>query len=106
MEKQTEPDILKDWKLHSTVPSNFNASVWRRIEQQGATHPSLATILADGFANLFARPVFALSYASVALVLGLAAGHLHSTSALEKHSTQLEARYLQSVDPYAPRVIE
>lgn len=107
MEKQPERDLLKAWTVETPVPTNFNASVWRRIEQKGASSQgSIRNLIAAWFAGVFAKPAFAISYAGVALLLGLAAGHLHGASTLEKHGDQLEARYLQSVDPYAPRALE
>lgn len=100
MAKKNEHDILNEWALDAKIPATFNTSVWRRIEQQ---RPSFGTAFRDWLLNLFAKPAAVASYASVAVVIGLAAGQLHASSELRKHENELAARYIQTIDPYAPR---
>ena len=100
MSEKNEHEILKEWRLDARIPATFNASVWRRIEQQ---QPSFGTAFRDWLSNFFAKPAAVASYASVAVVIGLAAGQLHASSELRKHENELAARYIQTIDPYAPR---
>ena len=99
-----ESEILKQWKLDAPVPTNFNSAVWRRIEErprvgfEGALHQWIG--------ELFARRAVAVCYLSLAVVIGLATAHVQSSKVLRARESQLEARYVQSVDPYAPRVTQ
>lgn len=100
MREKSEHEILNDWSLDARLPATFNTAVWRRIEQH---QPSFSTGFGDWLSNLFAKPAVVVSYASVALVIGLAAGQLHASSDLRKHESELAVQYIQKVDPYAPR---
>ena len=98
MPELNESNLLAEWKLDASVPVGFNTAVWRRIEQRSAT-PSQS--LLSWLNSLFTRPAVAMSYATIALVLGLLAGQIHSSIHLRQQQSELQARYVRSVDPYA-----
>lgn len=98
MPANNEHDLLHEWKVNSEVPAAFNSAVWRRIQQ---LPPSPESALAEWFSGLLTRPAAALSYAALALVIGLAAGHLHASNHLRSAETDLMSRYIQTIDPYA-----
>lgn len=98
MPAENEHDLLQEWRLKNEAPASFNSAVWRRIEKLPA---SPRNALAEWFSALFNRPAVAVSYASFALVIGLAAGHWQASKDLRAQETNLMGRYIQSVDPYA-----
>ena len=97
-----ESELLKEWTLDAAAPTNFNSAVWRRIEERRRV--SIAEAMRHWVSELFARRTVAFAYLSFAVVLGLGAAHIQSSRVLRERETQLGARYVQSVDPYAPRV--
>jgi hypothetical protein len=97
-----ESELLKKWALDASVPSNFNSVVWRRLEAHRCV--SILEAIRQWLTELFARPTVAFAYLSVALVIGLAAGQVQSLKVIRERDSQLEARYVQSVDPYSIRV--
>lgn len=94
-----EFDRLKEWTLNAAVPTNFNSAVWKRIESK--RQGSLTEALRFWTAELFGRRAVVASYLTLTVAFGLAAAHVQSSRVLSDHSRQLEARYVQSVDPYA-----
>ena len=97
-----ESELLRKWTLDTTTPSNFNSGVWRRIEARRGVN--VADVIGHWISELFARRTVAVAYLSLAVVFGLTVAHVHSRNILRDRETQLEARYIQSVDPYAARV--
>ena len=97
-----ESQLLKEWTLDAAAPTNFNSVVWRRIEERRRV--SVAEALRHWIGELFARRVVAVAYMSVAVVIGLAAAQVQSSRVLRERDSQLQARYVQSIDPYASRV--
>lgn len=96
-----ESELLKEWKLDAAAPSNFNSVVWRRIEARRSVN--VAEVISHWMSKLFAKRAVAFAYLSVAVLLGLTAAHVQSSNVLRERETQLETRYIQSVDPYALR---
>jgi hypothetical protein len=94
-----ESELLRKWTLDTTTPSNFNSLVWRRIEARHGVN--VAEVIGHWITELFARRAVAVAYLSLAVAFGLAFGHIQSRNILRERETQLEARYIQSVDPYA-----
>ena len=97
-----ESELLKEWTLDAAAPTNFNSVVWRRIEDRRCV--SVAEAMRHWVSELFARRAVAFAYLSLAVVFGLGAAHIQSSKVLRERDSQLEARYVQSIDPYAPRV--
>jgi hypothetical protein len=97
-----ESELLKNWTLDAAVPANFNSVVWRRIEERRRV--SVAEAIQHWISELFARRAIAFAYLSLAVVIGLATAQVQSSKVLRERESQLEARYVQSIDPYAPRV--
>ena len=94
-----ESELLKKWSVDASVPTNFNSVVWRRIE--ACKRVSVAEAFRQWILEQFARPAVAVAYLSMELAVGLAAAHVQSSKVLRERDSQLEARYVQSVDPYA-----
>ena len=99
-----ESEFLKKWSLDATVPASFNSAVWRRIEARRRV--SVPEAILHWINELFARRPVAVAYLSIAVALGLAAGQVRASKVLQEREGQLQARYVQSVDPYFPRLTE
>ena len=86
--------------MTTPLPPRFQEQVWKRIERAEAPGVSLAEALRTRLAEWFAQPAFAVAYVTVLIVAGLAIGFKQAQDKTAKWDRQLEARYVQSVDPY------
>jgi hypothetical protein len=98
----TEKEALTEWNVNAAVPRTFNSEVWRRIEQRRSAR--LGELFAAWLNAVFARPAVSFAYATAALAIGLAAGNLHGEKTARQQQIALEARYIQSIDPYSQPV--
>lgn len=95
-----ESECLRKWKVDSSLPTNFNSVVWRRIEDHRPV--SVAEAIRGWINEIFARKAVAVAYLSLALIFGLAAAHVQASKVIRERESQLQGRYLNSVDPYVP----
>jgi len=91
---------LQEWRVTTSLPPRFQERVWKRIERAEVPGISLAETLRTWLAAWFAQPAFAVAYVTILLVAGLALGFKQSQDKTAKWDRQLEARYVQSIDPY------
>jgi len=91
---------LQEWRVTTPLPPRFQEQVWQRIERAETPSPSLAEVMRGWFAAAFARPAFAIAYVSALLVAGLVMGFVQAGQKTARWDRQLEARYVQSIDPY------
>ena len=91
---------LQNWRVTTPLPPRFQEGVWKRIESAELPGTSVAGALRAWFTTAFARPAFAVAYVSVLLVAGLAIGFVQASHKAARWDRQLEARYVQSIDPY------
>ena len=92
--------LLQEWRVTAPLPPRFNEEVWKRIERDETPAISIRDAVRAWIAGAFARPAFALGYVSVLLVTGLAIGLVQASQKTARWDRQLEARYVQSIDPY------
>jgi hypothetical protein len=92
--------LLHGWKVETTLPPRFQEQVWHRVAAQEAPALSPVVVLQNWIAQLILRPSFALSYASILLMLGLLGGVWQARATSHLTSEKLSARYVQMVDPY------
>jgi hypothetical protein len=93
--------VLREWRVESPLPPRFQEQVWNRIEREEANVPlALWPLILAWFKSSVARPAFAVAYASVLLMAGLTAGFVHAQQENAKLNSAIEARYVQSIDPY------
>jgi hypothetical protein len=98
---QAELDqALQGWRVTSPLPPRFRERVWQRIERAEAPRRSLFDAWREWFSAAFARPVYAVAYVSLLLVAGLTIGFFQASEKVARWDRQLEARYVQSIDPY------
>ena len=92
---------MQEWKVTALLPPRFNEAVWRRIEQAEVNKKlSLWSLMTDWLAALLPRPAVAVSYVTVLLALGIAAGYWQARTHTARLDHELGSRYVQSVDPY------
>ena len=92
---------LRDWKVAADLPSRFQDEVWRRIalsEVRRAT--GFWTAFLQSIETALLRPGVAIAYVAILLLVGVSIGMVEARQASARMDETLEARYLQSVDPY------
>ena len=92
--------LLQEWRVTSPLPPRFGEQVWKRIERAEVPSISLIDAVRAWFAMAFARPAFAVAYVSALLIMGLTLGFVQASNKATSLERQLEARYVQSIDPY------
>ena len=94
-------ELLQGWKVKESLPPRFGERVWQRISRlETAESASLWFELLGGFDKIMMRPSLAVSYVTVLLAVGLAAGYWHARLENAQTADQLGARYVQMMDPY------
>lgn len=93
--------VLKQWRMDAALPPRFQEQVWSRIERNTVNEPiALWPLVLDWLKSSVARPAFAVAYAIILLVLGITGGFLQAQRDNARFDNIVEARYVQSVDPY------
>ena len=90
---------LDSWKVEPEIPPDFQRGVWRRISLSESESPRAR------FFGVWAIPRFSVpQLAAFMITLGVFAGSgfgvIESSQANVKNWKTLEAKYVQSVDPY------
>jgi hypothetical protein len=94
-------DVLQAWAVRESLPPRFGERVWQRIARAEAWEPAgLWSQFFLWFDQVMTRPSLALSYVTVLLAVGLAAGYWHARVDNAQTAGQLGARYVQMMDPY------
>lgn len=94
--------LLHSWTVPSTAPPRFAEQVWARL---GQTTPdpaiSVWDIVRSWLTAALRNPRVATAYVALLLALGAGAGALRGHSAANAMAGDLQARYVQSIDPFA-----
>ena len=93
--------LLRQWRVDAALPPRFQEQVWKRIEnaETKSTFGFVGTVQ-KWLETTLTRPVLAGSYLAVFLVIGISAGCQQGQTKSEQLKSQLQARYVQMVDPY------
>ncbi len=91
--------VLWEWKVETSLPPRFHEQVWRRIEH-GEERESMGALLWRRVSSAFARPRLAVSYVTVLLAAGLAAGYWQARVTHARTEVSMGTRYVQMMDPY------
>ena len=103
-EDPSDSDLRKKlaaWRIEARLPEDFQQRVWKRIAVREASNfdsPSLTWLRI--LAARFSVPRLALAAVAAGLLIGTTTGVVeasHWNSATWNH---LEAKYVQSIDPY------
>ena len=92
--------VLKQWRMDAPLPPRFQQQVWNRIERNTAEPVALWPLAVAWLRSSIARPALAVAYALVLLFLGMTGGALQAQRDNARIASTIEARYVQSVDPY------
>lgn len=95
--------LLRECGITATLPPRFCEGVWRRIaqrEQEPTALAALWTAFNRWMDAKLPRPALAVSYVTILLVIGAGAGWAQAHQEKARVSSELSARYVQSVDPY------
>ena len=93
-------ELLREWRITAPLPPRFSEQVWKRIECAEMPGVSVGEALRAWFTMAFDRPAFAYAYVTVLLIIGLTLGAVQASQQAARWEQQLQARYVQSVDPY------
>ena len=92
--------ILSEWRVNAALPPRFQERVWKRIENAEMQSPNLWTAIWKRLAAMLPRPAFAAAYIAALVLIGAAAGYQQGQSKTEQVKSDMQARYVQMVDPY------
>jgi hypothetical protein len=93
-------EMLASWKVQPEIPPDFQRGVWRKIaarEESISTKAPLLIFLAIRSVSLLRLAAFAIVLAGLT---GTGLGLIESSQANTKTWKTLEAKYVQSIDPY------
>lgn len=99
--------VLRHWTVNAPLPPRFQEQVWRRIERT-EVRPE-GTLWARALrliALALPRPAIAVSYVTLALMLGLTAGSLAAQVRSNHLNTALSERYVRTIDPYRAEIAQ
>lgn len=90
---------LASWKVQPEIPPDFQRGVWNRIaaREVKSPKPHFLTIWA---VRLVSMPGLAACVITVGALTGAGLGLVESTQANTRNWKTLEAKYVQSIDPY------
>jgi hypothetical protein len=92
--------LLSEWRVNARLPARFQEQVWKRIENTELQTPNLWTLIWNRMGATLTRPAFTVAYLAMLLLIGALAGHQQGQSKTERVRSDMQARYIQMVDPY------
>ena len=100
----TLQETLLAWRVTDRLPPRFGERVWQRIASQETQTPAaIWGQLSAWLGRAIARPSLAVSYITLLVLAGLAAGYWQARAEKNHVLRELESRYVQRVDPYQTR---
>ena len=90
---------LAMWKVQPEIPPDFQRGVWNRIAAR-ETRPSKSHFLPVWALRLISMPGLAASVIVLSASIGAGLGLIESAQANTQNWKTLEAKYVQSIDPY------
>jgi hypothetical protein len=90
---------LASWKVQPEIPPDFQRGVWTRIAAR-ETRSSKRYFLPAWVTSIFGTPRLAVCAVALSALIGAGLGLVESTKANTRNWKTLEAKYVQSVDPY------
>ena len=92
---------LAQWQVSLEAPPRFQAGVWARIAAEESARRTMLDRLGEWFVEAFARPRTAALAVTLGLALGIGAAFVKAQDSNALLSRQLEARYMQTINPLA-----
>lgn len=95
--------VLRAWSPKAELPARFQAGVWRRIaDADVAAGSGFWETIRQWLEVRVNRPAAAGVFVAALMGLGVTAGYWHARLDSAQTESALQARYLQSVDPFLP----
>ena len=95
---------LAAWRIEEQLPPDFQQGVWKRIatREAGGVDPPWLTWLGSLLtsATQVSLPRLALTAIAIGLLIGTTTGVVEASRWNSATWTRLEAKYVQSIDPY------
>jgi hypothetical protein len=92
---------LAAWRVEARLPEDFQQRVWKRIAAREAANIDSAWLTELRiFAARFSVPRLALTAVAAGLLIGTTAGVVEASRWNSATWNRLEAKYVQSIDPY------
>lgn len=88
---------LQGWEANVDLPARFQAEVWQRIADRSAKAPSVSWL--QQWIEWI--PNHAVALAIVFIFMGIGLAQFPKQRLHQENERQLEARYVDSIDPYA-----
>jgi hypothetical protein len=93
--------VLREWKVDSSLPARFQEQVWRRIERaEPQVQVPAWVLLWQRLTSALARPSLAVSYVTLLLMTGLLAGYWQARATRAQIDEHMGARYVQVVSSF------
>lgn len=94
-------DFMAHWKVAAPLPPGFQQGVWERVATRSRSAPvSYWRLLCLWLDECFRQPTWAVSFAALFLMAGLAFGFWRGYETTRDLDLDLARRYVQMVDPY------
>ena len=95
---------LAVWQIEEQLPSDFQQRVWKRIAVREAANSGLSWPTGlerlSMFCQGFTVPRLALTAIAIGLLIGTTTGVVEASRWNSATWNRLEAKYVQSIDPY------
>ena len=93
---------LAAWRIEARLPHDFQQRVWKRIAMREAANidPPWLTWLKTHLISATQVPRLALTAVVFGLIIGTTTGVVEASRWNSATWNRLEARYVQSIDPY------
>ena len=93
---------LGAWKVEVEIPARFQSEVWQRIAtQESSRADSVWSRVRDWIGAEFAKPGRAAAVLATGLLLSAVSAYLQAENFNSQQQQQLEARYINSINPLA-----
>jgi len=92
--------VLGAWRVDAALPSRFQEQVWDRIESREQLASGTWMTVWQWLTALSTRPAFAGACLAIFLAVGVSAGYESGQSKTAHIKFDLQARYIQMIDPY------
>jgi hypothetical protein len=92
--------VLDKWRVSESLPTGFNASVWRRIESKEADvwAKSIDAVI-EGVRQFFKRPIPVVAFLIISTLVGVGFGGVHASLDSKRASVSMSENYLKMIDP-------
>lgn len=93
--------LLREWRVDAALPPRFQERIWERIAKaKTRPAPGWRTLARQWLETKLPRPAFVTAYMAILLLLGVGAGYHQGQTKAAHAKSELQARYVQMVDPY------